>query len=124
HLCAPMLHRLGRLPGPQGDALCAAFGLRDGDAPDRFLVGLAVLSLLSDVAGDHPLICVLDDAPGLDRASAQAFAFVPRRLMAESVAVVFAVRESSNDQDLTGLPELQIHGLAARRARAVLESAL
>ena len=123
-LCAPMLHRLGRLPGPQGDALGAAFGLRDGDAPDRFLVGLAVLSLLSDVAEEHPLICVLDDAQWLDRASAQAFAFVTRRLMAESVAVVFAVRESSNDQDLTGLPELQIHGLADRDARALLESVL
>jgi DNA-binding CsgD family transcriptional regulator len=123
-LCAPMLHRLGRLPGPQGDALGAAFGLRDGDAPDRFLVGLAVLSLLSDVAEEHPLLCVLDDAQWLDRASAQAFAFVTRRLMAESVAVVFAVRESSNDQDLTGLPELQIHGLADRDARALLESVL
>ena len=123
-LCAPMLHRLGRLPGPQGDALGAAFGLRDGDAPDRFLVGLAVLSLLSDVAEEHPLICVLDDAQWLDRASAQAFAFVTRRLMAESVAVVFAVRESSNDQDLTGLPELQIPGLADRDARALLESVL
>ena len=123
-LCAPMLHRLGRLPGPQGDALGAAFGLRDGDAPDRFLVGLAVLSLLSDVAEEHPLICVLDDAQWLDRASAQALAFVTRRLMAESVAVVFAVRESSNDQDLTGLPELQIPGLADRDARALLESVL
>jgi DNA-binding CsgD family transcriptional regulator len=123
-LCAPMLHRLGGLPGPQGDALGAAFGLRDGDAPDRFLVGLAVLSLLSDVAEEHPLLCVLDDAQWLDRASAQAFAFVTRRLMAESVAVVFAVRESSNDQDLTGLPELQVHGLADRDARALLESVL
>src|SRR5512132_362846 len=123
-LCAPMLHRLGRLPGPQGDALGAAFGLREGDAPDRFLVGLAVLSLLSDVAEEHPLICVLDDAQWLDRASAQAFAFVTRRLVAESVAVVFAVRESSNDQDLTGLPELQIHGLADPDARALLESVL
>ena len=123
-LCAPMLHRLGRLPGPQGDALGAAFGLRDGDAPDRFLVGLAVLSLLSDVAEEHPLICVLDDAQWLDRASAQALAFVTRRLMAESVAVVFAVRESSNEQDLTGLPELQVHGLADRDARALLESVL
>jgi DNA-binding CsgD family transcriptional regulator len=123
-LCAPMLHRLEHLPGPQGDALGAAFGLREGDAPDRFLVGLAVLSLLSDVAEEHPLICVLDDAQWLDRASSQAFAFVTRRLMAESVAMVFAVRESSNDQDLTGLPELQIHGLADRDARALLESVL
>jgi DNA-binding CsgD family transcriptional regulator len=123
-LCAPMLQRLGRLPGPQGDALGAAFGLRDGDAPDRFLVGLAVLSLLSDVAEEHPLICVVDDAQWLDRASAQALAFVTRRLMAESVAVVFAVRESSNEHDLTGLPELQVHGLADPDARALLESVL
>ena len=123
-LCAPMLHRLGRLPGPQGDALGAAFGLREGDAPDRFLVGLAVLSLLSDVAEEHPLICVVDDAQWLDRASAQALAFVTRRLVAESVAVVFAVRESGNEQDLTGLPELHIRGLADPDARALLESVI
>jgi hypothetical protein len=121
-LCVPMLHRLGRLPGPQGDALGAAFGLREGDAPDRFLVGLAVLSLLSDVAEEHPLICVVDDAQWLDRASAQALAFVTRRLVAESVAVVFAVRESGDEQDLTGLPVLQVRGLADPDARALLES--
>jgi DNA-binding CsgD family transcriptional regulator len=123
-LCAPMLHRLGRLPGPQGDALGAAFGLRDGDAPDRFLVGLAVLSLLSDVAEEHPLMCVVDDAQWLDRASAQALAFVTRRLVAESVAVVFAVREAGDEQDLTGLPELQVRGLADPDARALLESVI
>ena len=123
-LCAPMLHRLGRLPGPQGDALGAAFGLREGDAPDRFLVGLAVLSLLSDVAEEYPLICVVDDAQWLDRASAQALAFVTRRLVAESVAVVFAVRESGDEQDLTGLPELQVRGLADPDARALLESVI
>jgi DNA-binding CsgD family transcriptional regulator len=123
-LCAPMLHRLGRLPGPQRDALGAAFGLREGDAPDRFLLGLAVLSLLSDVAEEHPLICVVDDAQWLDRASAQALAFVTRRLVAESVAVVFAVRDARDDQDLTGLPELQVHGLADPDARALLESVI
>jgi DNA-binding CsgD family transcriptional regulator len=123
-LCAPMLHRLGRLPGPQGDALGAAFGLREGDAPDRFLVGLATLSLLSDVAEEYPLICVVDDAQWLDRASAQALAFVTRRLVAESVAVVFAMRESGDEQDLTGLPELQVHGLADPDARALLESVI
>ena len=105
-LCAPMLDRLERLPGPQRDALGTAFGLREGDAPDRFLVGLAVLSLLSDVAEERPLVCVVDDAQWLDRASAQALAFVARRLVAESVAMVFAVRESGDEQDLTGLPEL------------------
>jgi DNA-binding CsgD family transcriptional regulator len=123
-LCAPMLHRLGRLPGPQGDALGAAFGLREGDAPDRFLVGLAVLSLLSDVAEEHPLICVVDDAQWLDRASAQALAFVTRRLVAESVAVVFAVREPGDEQDLTGLPELEVHGLADPDARVLLASVI
>jgi DNA-binding CsgD family transcriptional regulator len=123
-LCAPMLHRLGRLPGPQGDALGAAFGLRDGVTPDRFLVGLAVLSLLSDVAEEYPLVCVVDDAQWLDRASAQALAFVTRRLVAESVAVVFAVREPGDEQDLTGLPELLVHGLADPDARALLASVI
>jgi DNA-binding CsgD family transcriptional regulator len=123
-LCAPMLHRLGHLPGPQGEALGAAFGLREGDAPDRFLVGLAVLSLLSDVAEEYPLLCVVDDAQWLDRASAQALAFVTRRLVAESVAVVFAVRESGNEQDLTGLPEQQVRGLADPDARVLLESVI
>ena len=123
-LCAPMLHRLGRLPGPQCDALGVAFGLREGDAPDRFLVGLAVLSLLSDVAEEHPLLCVVDDAQWLDRASAQALAFATRRLVAESVAVVFAARESGTEQDLTGLPELHIDGLSLPDARALLESVI
>ena len=123
-LCAPMLHRLGRLPGPQSDALGAAFGLREGDAPDRFLVGLAVLSLLSDVAEEYPLVCLVDDAQWLDRASAQALAFMTRRLVAESVAVVFAVRESGDEQDLTGLPELLVHGLADPDARALLASVI
>ena len=123
-LCAPMLDRLERLPGPQRDALGTAFGLRDGDAPDRFLVGLAVLSLLSDVAEERPLVCVVDDAQWLDRASAQALAFVARRLVAESVAVVFAVRESGDEQDLTGLPELVVHGLADADARALLASVI
>ena len=78
--------------------------------PDRFLVGLAVLSLLSDVAEEYPLMCVVDDAQWLDRASAQVLAFVTRRLVAESIAVVFAVRESGDEQDLTGLPELLVVG--------------
>ena len=92
-LCAPMLERSTRLPDPQRDALGTAFGLSAGAAPDRFLVGLAVLGLLSEVAEEQPLVCLVDDAQWLDRASAQALAFVARRLLAESVALVFAVRE-------------------------------
>ena len=82
-LCGPMQDRLERLPGPQRDALGVAFGLTAGEAPDRFLVGLAMLSLLSDVAEEQPLLCVVDDAQWLDRASGQAFAFAARRLSAE-----------------------------------------
>src|SRR3954447_15860234 len=88
-LCAPMLDRLERLPAPQRDALRTAFGLRSGVAPDRFLVGLAVLGLLSEVADEQPLVCLVDDAQWLDRASLQALEFVARRLFAESVALVF-----------------------------------
>src|SRR6267143_1970030 len=92
-LCAPMLDRLDRLPRPQRDALGVAFGLRAGNAPDRFLVGLAVLGLLSEVAADRPLLCLIDDAQWLDQASAQALAFTARRLDAESVAMLFGTRD-------------------------------
>src|SRR3954451_2082411 len=107
-LCAPMLDRLDHLPAPQRDALATAFGLSAGDPPDRFLVGLAVLSLLSDAAEDGPLVCAIDDAQWQDRASAQTMAFVARRLLAEAVAFVFVVREPSPTQDLAGLPELVV----------------
>ena len=92
-LCAPLLDRLEGLPGPQRDALGIAFGLRAGAAPDRFLVGLAVLTLLSEVAEERPLLCVIDDAQWLDRASAQVLAFAARRLLAEPVGLIFAARE-------------------------------
>lgn len=121
-LCAPMLGSLARLPGPQRDALSTAFGLSGGEAPDRFLVGLAVLGLLSEAAEEAPLVCLVDDAQWLDRASAQGLAFVARRLLAESVAVVFAVREPSEDQEWTGLPGLGVVGLSDADARALLDS--
>src|SRR5215467_8320975 len=121
-LCAPLLNSLARLPGPQGDALSTAFGLGAGAAPDRFIVSLAVLGLLSVAAEERPLVCLVDDAQWLDRASAQALAFVARRLLAESVAVVFSLREPSDVRELTGLPELVLIGLSDADARALLES--
>jgi DNA-binding CsgD family transcriptional regulator len=121
-LCAPMLDRLDRLPAPQHDALAVAFGLRAGNAPDRFLVGLAVLSLLADVAEEQPLVCVVDDAQWLDRASAQALVFVARRLLAESVALVLVTREAGDE--LEGLPKLAVEGLRDGDARALLGSAV
>src|SRR3954469_5800757 len=123
-LCAPMLDRVDRLPAPQRDALATAFGLSAGDPPDRFLVGLAVLSLLSEVAEEQPLVCVLDDAHWQDRASAQTLAFVARRLLAEAVGFVFAVREPSPTQDLAGLPELFVAGLDEADASTLLHSAI
>jgi predicted ATPase len=91
-LCAPMLGRLDQLPKPQRDALAVAFGMREGQAPDRFLVGLAVLSLLAATAEDQPLACLIDDAQWLDRASVQCLAFAARRLLAEPIALIFAAR--------------------------------
>ncbi|GEL25667.1 transcriptional regulator [Pseudonocardia sulfidoxydans NBRC 16205] len=124
-LCAPFLDRLDRLPAPQRDAMSAAFGLRHSDAPDLFLVGLALLSLLSDIAEDEPLICLVDDAQWLDQASAQALAFVSRRLLAESVGLVFATRsESAAEQMTPHLSELHLTGLGDADARALLQGAL
>ncbi|HTU07425.1 MAG TPA: AAA family ATPase [Trebonia sp.] len=119
-LCGPMLDRLERLPDPQRDALSTAFGLAAGPPPDRFLVGLAVLSLLSEVAGERPLVCVVDNAQWLDRASAQALGFSARRLRAESVLMLFAAREPG--PDLAGLPELLIEGLREDDAKELLVS--
>src|SRR5215469_9872837 len=113
-LCAPMLSRAECLPVPQREALRIAFGLAEGPPPDRFLVGLAVLSLLSEVAAERPLVCVIDDEQWLDHASAQALGFVARRLAADPVGLLFAARVPG--EELTGLREAD--------ARALLESAL
>jgi predicted ATPase len=121
-LLAPMLDRLERLPVPQRDALRTVFGISSGPAPDRFLVGLAVLSLLSDAAEERPLVCLVDDQQWLDRASAQVLGFVARRLAAESVGLVFAARIPGSE--LAGLPELVVGGLREGDARALLDSAL
>jgi len=123
-LCAPLLDRLERLPAPQGDALATAFGLRAGDPPDRFLVSLAVLSLMAGAAEEQPLICLVDDAHWLDRASGQVLAFVARRLVAESVALVFGSRHPDQPGALEGLPELVVEGLGYDDARALLESVI
>jgi DNA-binding CsgD family transcriptional regulator len=119
-MLSPMLDLADRLPEPQRDALGVAFGLRAGPAPDRFLVGLAALSLLSEVAAERPVLCVVDDVSWLDRASAQALGFVGRRLLAEPVALLLAARGPC--AELAGLPELAVGGLSARDARALLDS--
>jgi DNA-binding CsgD family transcriptional regulator len=121
-LLAPVLHHLDRLPGPQRDALRTAFGLSAGPPPDRFLVGLAVLGLVSEVAAERPLVCVVDDEQWLDRASVQALGFVARRLAADPVGLVFAARVAG--EELAGLPELAVAGLREDDARTLLESAL
>src|SRR5580704_15475100 len=121
-LCAPMLDKLEGLPDPQRAALGVAFGLTAGAAPDRFLVGLAALSLLSEAAEQQPLLCVVDDAQWLDRASALALAFVARRLLAEPVALVVATHEPG--AEFRGLPELPVGGLGEGAARELLSSVI
>jgi DNA-binding CsgD family transcriptional regulator len=123
-LCAPMLGRLDALPEPQRAALSVALGVSSGAAPDRFLVALAALSLLAEVAAERPLLCLVDDAQWLDAASSQVLGFVARRLLAESVAIVFAVRDSTDEPELTGLPELVVGGLPEDDARALLATAI
>jgi DNA-binding CsgD family transcriptional regulator len=123
-LCSPYLDRIGALPAPQRSALGTAFGLQPGRAPDRFLLGLAVLTLLSEVAEEQPLICMVDDAQWLDQASAQTLEFVARRLAAEPVGLVFAVRETDEEPKLAGLPALRLRGLGIDDAAALLESAV
>ena len=121
-LCAPMLDHAESLPVPQREALRTAFGLSAGPVPDRFLVGLAVVGLLSEAAGERPLICVVDDQQWLDHASAQALGFAARRLAADPVGLVFAARVPG--KDLAGLPELVVEGLGEDDARRLLESVL
>src|ERR1700689_3018972 len=120
----PFLGGLDQLPAPQGAALGSAFGLRDGGLPDRLLVGLASLSLLGTAASDGPLLCVVDDAQWLDRESAAVLAFVARRLLADRIAMIFAVREPSGRPVwLDGLPDIQLRGLPAVEAQELLSSA-
>jgi DNA-binding CsgD family transcriptional regulator len=120
-LCGPMLERMDRLAAPQREALATAFGLSIGGLPDRFVIGLAVLSLLSEVSREQPYLCIVDDADWLDRASIQTLGFVARRLSTESVALIFGLRDTS--PELAGLPELVVDGLPDDASRALLESA-
>lgn len=122
-LCAPLLAHLDELPPPQHEALRVAFGQGVGPTPDRFLVGLAVLSLLAAAAAEQPLLCVIDDAQWLDQVSVQTLGFVARRLMAEQVALVFGVRDTGTDV-LAGLPELRVTGLPDAEARELLETVM
>ena len=122
-LCAPLLDHLDELPEPQREALNVAFGRGVGPTPDRFLVGLAVLSLMAAAADDQPLLCIIDDAQWLDQVSVQTLAFVARRLLAEPVALVFAVRDGGAEA-LAGLPELVIGGLSDADARELLDSVM
>src|SRR3954454_9496841 len=123
-LCAPMLDRAGALPAPQRAALGVALGRATGPAPDRFLVALAALSLLSEVAAERPLLCLVDDAQWLDAASGQVLGFVARRLLAESVGIVFAVRDPADEPQLAGLPQLPLGGLPEDEARALLAAVI
>jgi DNA-binding CsgD family transcriptional regulator len=119
-LCAPLLGELQRLPERQAEALRVVFGMSSGPPPDRFMVGLATLSLLANVAEQQPLVCVVDDQQWLDRASAQVLGFVARRLVAESVGLVFGARVPTSD--LAALPQLPVTGLCAADARALLDA--
>ncbi|MBO0835746.1 MAG: AAA family ATPase [Actinobacteria bacterium] len=121
-LLAPMLDRAASLPTPQRNALRTAFGISDGPVPDRFLVGVAVLGLLAETAGDKPLVCLVDDAQWLDKASAQVLGFVARRLAADPVALVFGTRDLS--AELAGLPTMVVVGLQPGHARALLQSVM
>jgi DNA-binding CsgD family transcriptional regulator len=122
--CAPILDRIENLPDPQRDALATTFGLSAGPPPDRFMVGMAVLGLFADAAEQDVLICIVEDAQWLDRASAQTLSFVARRLLAERIALVLAIRDPSDEQEFRGLPELVVRGLSDAAARALLDSTI
>src|SRR3954453_17783401 len=124
HLCAPMLAKLDALPDPQQTALRVSFGVSSGDAPDRFMVALAALTLFAEVAEGWPLLCLVDDAQWLDAATFQVLGFIARRLLAESVAIVFTVREPSDERELADLPELSPGGLQDDDARALLSAVI
>lgn len=119
-LCLPLLDRLDVLPPPQREALATAFGLTSAPPPSRFLVSLAVLSLLSHAGEAQPLICLVDDTQWLDVSSAHALSFVARRLQAESVLLLFAERDDGGESKLAGLPYLRVRGLSEESARAFL----
>jgi DNA-binding CsgD family transcriptional regulator len=119
-LCAPFLDRIEALPTPQQDAMRVALGLCSGAAPDRFLVGLAALTLLADVAEKQPLLCLVDDLQWLDEATGHVLGFVARRLLAEPIAMVFGIREPSDEREVAGLPELALEGLDRDEALALL----
>nr|WP_082279273.1 LuxR family transcriptional regulator [Mycobacterium colombiense] len=121
-LCTPMLDGLDNLPTPQRDALGTAFGLRAGPAPERFVIGLAVLTLLADAAEEQPLVCLIDDLQWVDRASAEILAFVARRLAAEPVALIVATR--APDPDLSTFPKIEVKGLVEPDARVLLDAVL
>jgi hypothetical protein len=125
-LCAPLMDRAAALPEPQRTALDVAFGQREGTAPDRFLVGLATLNLLAEVAEEAPLLCLIDDGQWLDQASAQVLAFVARRVAAESMALIFAVRDTGDGggDPFADLPELRLDGLGDADAKTLLADAV
>jgi DNA-binding CsgD family transcriptional regulator len=123
-LSTPLLDRIDALPAPQQDALRVALGLCSGAAPDRFLVGLAALTLVAEVAEEQPLLCLVDDLQWIDEATGQVLGFVARRLLAEQVALVFGIREPSDERQLAGLPELRLEGLGHDEARALLHDVI
>ncbi len=123
-LCTPMLSCLAALPEPQQRVLRVAFGLAAGPTPDRFVLGLAVLSLLAENAAARPLVCLVDDAQWLDEASSRVLGFIGRRLLAESVLLLFAVREAADERMFPSLPTLTLEGLTDEDARALLKAAV